>query len=165
MPGAALGYGELAIKHTEAASPSRRYLEKIVRAGTRAAALVARILAFSRPGIGDSAPVLLQKIITEVRSLTCASLPAGITLVIEVPSEPIVVAGDAAQLHQMLANLVTNAVQAVAEPGRVVIRATALEGDAERDCTVGRLRPMRYPRVDIVDSRVGMSAAQVERSF
>jgi signal transduction histidine kinase/CheY-like chemotaxis protein len=165
MLGAVLGYGELAIKHTEAASPSRRYLDNIIVAATRARDLVARILAFSRPGIGDSAPVLLQKIITEVRSLTCASLPAGITLVIEVPSEPIVVAGDAAQLHQMLANLVTNAVQAVTEPGRVVIRATPLEVVAERDCTVGRLRRVRYVRVDIVDSGVGMSAAQVERIF
>src|SRR5260370_24226591 len=153
MPGAALGYGELAIKHTEAASPSRRYLDNIVVAATRARDLVARILAFSRPGIGDSAPVLLQKIITEVRSLTCASLPAGITLVIEVPSEPIVVAGDAAQLHQMLANLVTNAVQAVTEPGRVVIRATPPEGDTERACPVGRPRPVPYPRVDARDSR------------
>jgi signal transduction histidine kinase/ActR/RegA family two-component response regulator len=165
MLGAVLGYGELAIKHIEAASPSRRYLDNIIVAATRARDLVARILAFSRPGIGDSAPVLLQRIITEVRSLTCASLPAGITLVIEVPSEPIVVAGDAAQLHQMLANLVTNAVQAVSEPGRVVIRATALEVDAQRDCTVGRLRRVRYARVDIVDSGVGMSAAQVERIF
>ncbi len=165
MLGAVLGYGELAIKHTEAASPSRRYLDNIVVAATRARDLVARILAFSRPGIGDSAPVLLQKIITEVRSLTCASLPAGVTVAVEVPSEPMVVAGDAAQLHQMLANLVTNAVQAVSEPGRVVIRATPLEVDAERDCTVGHVQPARYARVDVIDSGTGMPAARVERIF
>src|SRR4029077_9547034 len=33
--GAVLGYGELAIKHTEAASPSRRYLDNIIFAETR----------------------------------------------------------------------------------------------------------------------------------
>jgi signal transduction histidine kinase/ActR/RegA family two-component response regulator len=165
MLGAVLGYGELAIKQTEAASPVRRYLDNIVVAANRARELVARILAFSRPGMASSAPVLLQKIITEVRSLTCASLPAGVTVVVEAPSEPVVVAGDAAQLHQMLANLVTNAVQAAGESGRVVIRAVPLEVDTERDCTVGRLLRARYARVDVIDSGVGMSAAQVERIF
>jgi len=165
MLGAVLGYGELAIKHTEAGSPLRRYIDNIVVAAQRARDLVARILAFSRPGMGSSAPVALQKIIAEVSSLTCAALPAGVTVSVEVPSEPIVVAGDAAQLHQMLANLVTNAVQAVSESGRVVIRAAAVEVDAERDCTVGHLLRARYARVDVIDSGLGMSTAQVERIF
>ena len=165
MLGAVLGYGELAIKHTEPGSPLRRYLDNIVVAAKRARDLVARILAFSRPGMGSSAPVGLQKIIAEVRSLTCAALPAGVTVAVEVPSEPIVVAGDAAQLHQMLANLVTNAVQAVSESGRVVIRAAAVEVDAERDCTVGHLLRARYARVDVIDSGLGMTTAQVERIF
>ena len=165
MLGAVLGYGELAIKHTEPGSPLRRYLDNIVVAAKRARDLVARILAFSRPGMGSSAPVGLQKIIAEVRSLTCAALPAGVTVAVEVPPEPIVVAGDAAQLHQMLANLVTNAVQAVSESGRVVIRAAVVEVDAERDCTVGHLLRARYARVDVIDSGLGMTTAQVERIF
>jgi len=115
--------------------------------------------------MGNSAPVALQKIIAEVRSLTCAALPTRVTVAVEVPSEPIVVAGDAAQLHQMLANLVTNAVQAVSESGRVVIRAAAVEVDAERDCTVGHLLRARYARVDVIDSGLGMTNAQVERIF
>src|SRR4029077_17623106 len=69
------------------------------------------------------------------------------------------------QLHQMLANLVTNAVQAVSESGRVVIRAAVVEVDAERDCTVGHLLRARYARIDVIDSGVGMTAAQVERIF
>jgi signal transduction histidine kinase/ActR/RegA family two-component response regulator len=165
MLGAVLGYGELAIKHTEAGSPLRRYIDNIVVAAQRARDLVARILAFSRPGMGSSAPVGLQKIIAEVRSLTCAALPAGVTVAVEVPSEPIVVAGDAAQLHQMLANLVTNAVQAVSESGRIVIRAASVEVDAERDCTVGHLLRARYARVDVIDSGLGMTTTQVERIF
>lgn len=165
MLGAVLGYGELAIKHTEAGSPLRRYIDNIVVAAQRARDLVARILAFSRPGMGSSAPVALQKIIAEVRSLTCAALPTRVTVAVEVPSQPIVVAGDAAQLHQMLANLVTNAVQAVSESGRVVIRAAAVEVDAERDCTVGHLLRARYARVDVIDSGLGMTNAQVERIF
>jgi nitrogen-specific signal transduction histidine kinase/ActR/RegA family two-component response regulator len=165
MLGAVLGYGELAIQHTSAGSAQRRYLDNIIIAANRARELVARILAFSRPGVGSSEPLVLQQIITEVSSLMRASLPPGVTVANELPSQPLVVAGDAAQLHQMLGNLLSNAVQAVAETGRVLIRATALEVDGARDCTVGHLRRGRYARVQITDSGVGMTAAQVERIF
>ena len=165
MLGAVLGYGELAAQHTEPGSPVRRYVDNILVAATRARDLVARILAFSRPGIGASGPVELQKLIAEVHNLTRAALPAGVTVEVDAPLGPIVVAGDAAQLHQMLANLVTNAVQAVQESGRVVIRTATVEIDNTRDCTVGHLRRARYARVDVIDSGVGMTASQVERIF
>jgi CheY-like chemotaxis protein len=77
----------------------------------------------------------------------------------------LVAAGDPAQLHQMLVNLVTNAVQAVAGGGRVAVRAAPAEVREPRDCTVGRLQPGRYARIDISDTGPGMSAAQLERIF
>jgi CheY-like chemotaxis protein len=81
------------------------------------------------------------------------------------PPAPLVVAGDAAQLHQMLANLVTNAVQAVGSGGQVRVRALATEVSEARDCTVGRLQRGRYACIEVSDTGVGMSAAQVERIF
>jgi len=76
-----------------------------------------------------------------------------------------VVAGDAAQLHQMLANLFTNAVQAVGRGGTVRVRATAMEITDARDRTVGRLQRGRYACVAVSDTGAGMSATQVERIF
>jgi signal transduction histidine kinase/ActR/RegA family two-component response regulator len=165
MLGAVLGYGELAIQHTAEGSPQRRYLDNIVVAANRARELVARILAFSRPGVGSSAPLQLQRLISEVGNLIRASLPGGVTVVLELPGEALVVQGDAAQLHQMLANLLTNAVQAVAAMGQVVVRAQALEVGTERTATVGYLRRARYARVDVIDCGVGMTEQQVERIF
>jgi signal transduction histidine kinase/CheY-like chemotaxis protein len=163
--GAVLGYGELAIQHSAAGSPLRRYLDNIVVAANRARELVARILAFSRPGVGSMRAVSLQPIIAEVRSLTCASLPPGVGVELDMPAAPLVAAGDPAQLHQMLANLVTNAVQAVADGGRVAVRAAPSEIREPRSCTVGRLQAGRYARIDISDSGPGMSADQLERIF
>ena len=163
--GAVLGYGELAIQHTAPGSAQRRYVDNIVVAANRARQLVARILAFSRPGIGSLAPVELQKLLGEVRNLSCAALPAGVTVELSVPPAPLLVAGDAAQLHQMFANLVTNAVQAVGAAGQVRVHAAQVEASGERDCTVGRLRAGRYARIDVVDTGDGMTAAQVERIF
>jgi signal transduction histidine kinase/ActR/RegA family two-component response regulator len=163
--GAVLGYGELASQHSPSGSLQRRYIDNIVVAANRARDLVARILAFSRPGVGSIRPVALQKLVAEVQSLTSASLPPGVTLEVSIPPEPLVAAGDAAQLHQMLANLVTNAVQAVAGGGRVSVQVAPLTVREARDCTVGRLQPARYARIDIIDSGAGMSSAQVERIF
>jgi signal transduction histidine kinase/ActR/RegA family two-component response regulator len=163
--GAVLGYGELALQHSGPGGPQRRYLDNIIVAANRARELVARILAFSRPGVGSARPLSLQRLIAEVHSLTCASLPAGVTVQISVPSAPLVSAGDAAQLHQMLANLLTNAVQAVSGGGQVLVRAAPSEIREARDCTVGHLQAARYARIDIVDSGAGMSTAQVERIF
>ncbi|MBV8496915.1 MAG: response regulator [Gammaproteobacteria bacterium] len=163
--GAVLGYGELAREQTTAGSAQRRYLDNIMIAANRARDLVARILAFSRPGLIHRRAVSLQRIVGEVQSLASAALPQGVTLEVSMPPAPLVLAGDAAQLHQMFANLVNNAVQAVAGGGRVLVRAAAEEVYEERACTVGRLRPGRYARIDIVDSGPGMTSAQVERIF
>ena len=65
----------------------------------------------------------------------------------------------------MFANLVTNAVQAVGASGRVEIRASQVDVETERLCTVGRLRRGAYARVDVIDTGVGMTSAQVERIF
>ncbi len=163
--GAVLGYAELAGQQSVAGSVQRRYIDNIVVAANRARELVARILAFSRPGVGSAQPVSLQKILSEVHSLTCAALPPAVSVAMEVSPQPLVVAGDASQLHQMLANLVTNALQAVAEAGEVRVRATRVEVGEARDCTVGRLLRGRYACIEVSDTGAGMSAEQVERIF
>jgi signal transduction histidine kinase/CheY-like chemotaxis protein len=163
--GAVLGYAELAGQHSGSGSVQRRHIDNIVVAANRARELVARILAFSRPGVGSARPVSLQKILNEVHSLTCAALPPEVTVAMELSQAPLVVAGDASQLHQMLANLVTNAVQAVSAGGEVRVRALALEVSEPRDCTVGRLQHGRYACVEVSDTGAGMSAEQLERIF
>jgi signal transduction histidine kinase/ActR/RegA family two-component response regulator len=163
--GAILGYGELGIEHTESGTALRRYLDNIVLAANRARALVARILAFSRPGMGSTGPLRLERILTEVRNFAAAALPAGVSLQLHLPTESLVVEGDAAQLHQMFANLVTNAVQAARHGGQVELRAARVIVKDERLCTVGRLLPAAYARVDVADTGVGIEATQIERIF
>jgi signal transduction histidine kinase/ActR/RegA family two-component response regulator len=163
--GAVLGYAELAGQHSGSGSVQRRHIDNIVVAANRARELVARILAFSRPGVGSARALSLQKILSEVHSLTCAALPPNVTVAMELSQAPLVVAGDASQLHQMLANLLTNAVQAVSAGGEVRVRALALEVSEPRDCTVGRLQHGRYACVEVSDTGTGMSVEQIERIF
>ena len=163
--GAVLGYAELAGQQSAAGGLQRRYIDNIVVAANRARDLVARILAFSRPGVGTARPVSLQKILTEVHNLASAALPPQVSIDMSLPEVPLVVAGDAAQLHQMFANLLTNAVQAVASGGQVRVVASAIEVSEARDCTVGRMQRGRYACITVIDDGGGMDAAQVERIF
>ncbi|MBS0578635.1 MAG: response regulator [Proteobacteria bacterium] len=163
--GAVLGYGELALEQSAPGTPLRRYVENIVLAANRARELVARILAFSRPGIASARALVLQDILGDVRNLSSASLPAAVHVDMQMPAAPVVISGDSAQLHQMFANLLTNAVQAMGGAGTVRVLLRELDVGSARDCTVGRLRPARYARVQIIDAGIGMTPAQVERIF
>src|SRR5205807_1408418 len=78
--GAILGYGEMAQKRAPDGSAERRYIDNVMQAGGRAKALVERILAFSRSGVGDRVPVNVQAAVAEALELLSASLRPGVQL-------------------------------------------------------------------------------------
>jgi len=55
-------------------------VENIVVAGERGRALVDRILAFSRSGVGERVAVDVQRIVRETLKLIAAKPPAGIRI-------------------------------------------------------------------------------------
>ncbi|TMH67450.1 MAG: PAS domain S-box protein [Betaproteobacteria bacterium] len=78
--GAILGYGELAQKAALEGSGIRRYVDNVMHAGSRAKALVERILAFSRSGVGERGPINVQAVVEETLELLAASLPPAVRL-------------------------------------------------------------------------------------
>src|SRR5262245_2157667 len=76
--GAILGYGEMALRDAAKGSRLRRDLDSIMTAGERGRALVDRVLAFSRSGLGERVAVHVEKVAREALDLLEAKLPAGI---------------------------------------------------------------------------------------
>ena len=111
--GAILGYGELAQNDAPAGSTMRRYVDNIMSAGQRAKSLVARILAFSRSGLGQRQPVHVQSVVAEALDLLSASRPDDVKLERHLASDDAAVVGDPTQIHQVVLNLCTNAIQAM----------------------------------------------------
>src|SRR6266542_970198 len=103
--GAILGYGELAQKDAPEGSGIRRYVDNVMHAGGRAKALVERILAFSRSGMGERGPINVQAVIEETLELLAASLPPGVRLEKRLEAGDAAVDGDETQLHQVAMNL------------------------------------------------------------
>jgi signal transduction histidine kinase/ActR/RegA family two-component response regulator len=163
--GAILGYGELAQQGAASGSAQRRYVDNIVLAANRARDLVARILAFSRPGVSAPRPLVLQQVVHEAIELMRLSLAPDVRLETRLPAAPVVVMGDGAQVHQVVGNLLSNAVQAVDGHGRVEVSVEETQIESVRDLAAGRLWPGRYGVVLVSDTGPGIPADVVNRIF
>ncbi len=137
-------YAEYLVRKLEAAGNDVSDLEKLRRIGASAQ----RILRFSRdlvqyarPSGRDLEPVDLSAVVRQSVSI-CEHLVerGGITLDVEVDPELPVVQAVSGQLEQVLINLITNAVHAVENGGKVVVRA-ATEGPASVFLEVGDSGP------------------------
>ncbi|MFO1205947.1 MAG: ATP-binding protein [Burkholderiales bacterium] len=163
--GAILGYGELAQKNAVEGSVVRRYVDNVMHAGGRAKSLVERILAFSRSGLGERAPVNVQAVAEETLELLAASLRPDIRLVHKLDTGDAAVIGDATQLHQVLMNLCTNAVQAMPDGGELAVLLEREEVREQRALTHGELAPGPYARFTVRDTGTGIRPEVLDRMF
>jgi len=139
--------------------------EITVTSATRGRALVEQILAFSRSQRGKRAPIDIGQVVAETLELLRGSLPAGIRLEVSTPQLPLVVIGDATQLHQMVMNLCGNAIQATSAGGILRVALEAVDLPAERALSNGTLWPGHYVGLTVEDSGTGMDAATLSRIF
>jgi predicted ATPase/signal transduction histidine kinase/CheY-like chemotaxis protein len=158
-------YGEMLFEETSEPSPLKRYAKNVLTAATRGRALVEQILAYSRSQLGKRAPIDIGRIVAETLELLRGSLPAAIRLEASAPPLPLVVIGDTTQLHQVVMNLCSNAIQATSAGGTLRVALETAEIPAERALSNGTLRPGRYVRLTVEDSGSGMDAATLSRIF
>jgi PAS domain S-box-containing protein len=163
--GAIIGYSELAVQESAEHSALRRYLDNVMHATERAKMLVERILGFSRSGLGDREPVNVQSVVTETVELLEASLPAGIRLERKVDAGDAAVIGDATYLHQVVMNLCTNAIHAMARGGVLSVNLDRARLNESRTLSRGALGPGPYVRLIVADTGTGIPPAVLDRIF
>jgi CheY-like chemotaxis protein len=152
-------------EETAERSPLKRYAKNVLTAATRGRALVDQILAYSRSQLGKRAPIDIGQIVAETLELLRGSLPATIRLEASAPQWPLVVIGDATQLHQVVMNLCSNAIQATSAGGTLRVALEAVDLHAERALSNGTLRPGHYVCLTVEDSGSGIDAATLARIF
>jgi PAS domain S-box-containing protein len=162
--GAILGYGELAQRKAE--GDQRRYLDTIMSAGNRAKSLVTQILSYSRAEGAERVPVIVAPIGQEVVDLVRGSSPQSIEVRFNVEgAEEATVLGDPTRLHQLLMNLCTNAVQAMAEGGVLELTVAAENFPEVRKVRTGEIPAGDYVRVSVKDSGHGIAPEVIDRIF
>ena len=163
--GGILGYAEMLVEQTAAGSPFKRYAQNVLTAANRARGLVDQILAYSRSQRGKRVAVDLSRIVAETLELVRGSLDPAISLEAKLPAAPLQVFGDATQLHQVVMNLCTNAIQAMGGKGTLRVTLETAEVGAERALAHGALVPGTYARLSVEDTGSGMDEATLGRIF
>jgi len=162
--GAILGYGELAQKGLEGRAV-RRHVDQVMQAGARGKELVERILAFSRSGMGERAPVHVQSVVEEALEILAASLAPNLRLEQRLDAGDLAVVGDATQLHQVAMNLCTNALQAMEHGGVITVVLNRAAVSERRTLSHGTLSPGPHVRLTVSDTGSGIPPAVLERMF
>lgn len=169
---AILGNAELARQDAEGNAAALESVEEIRKAASRARDLVQQILSFSRRQPTSLKATALGTVIDETLSLMRATLPARIELESQCDTDVPLVLADANQIEQVLINLVTNAMQAMAErSGRIEIgldvatAETVLGQWPDAPMRLHTKRLERLVKLTVKDDGPGMDRPTRERIF
>ncbi|MBL8630603.1 MAG: PAS domain-containing protein [Rhodospirillaceae bacterium] len=144
---------------------SQTRMANLIRtAAARGGNIVSRLLAFARSRPLDPKPTEVLETAKGVEGLLARSIPTNISFIIEPTSDLWPASVDAAQLENVLVNLVLNARDAMPDGGLVKVKAENVTVDAitaeELDLAAGE-----YVRLDVTDTGTGMSPDVVARAF
>src|SRR5262249_16778903 len=143
----------------------RRDLEAIMTAGERGRALVDRVLAFSRSGVGERIGVHVEQVVREALDLLEAKLPATIELEVNLAAGRTALLGDPTQVHQVVMNLATNAAQAMPHGGVLSVSLSVQRFEETRAASIGGLGKGEYIVLRVADTGLGMTQEVLDRIF
>ena len=162
--GAILGFGERALRSVREGSLLHHDLSNVIVAGERGRTLVDRVLSFSR-GAGERVPVHVEKVVREALDFLQAKLPPRIALRTRLRAGHAALQGDATQIHQVVMNLGTNAVQAMLGAGTLSVALDAVEIVEPRQCTIGGISPGAWIVLTVADEGAGIPAEILPQIF
>lgn len=166
---AILGYADLALLELSPVSPARPSLQEIVNASHRAADLCRQMLAYSGRGQFVIERLRMSEVVREMLHIlkTCISKKAVLNLNLDNDAPPF--EGDAAQIRQVVMNLVINASEAIGEQSGVITLSTGtIYCDAEylRESLLdSSLEEGPYVSLEISDTGCGMDRETQARIF
>jgi PAS domain S-box-containing protein len=145
--------------------PSREHVELINGATSRAKALVSQILAFSRQEKTELGPVNLARIVEDTLLLLRSTFPATIEIISAINDRQVVINADTTQLQQVLINLCTNSVHAMADKGLLRINQNAVVLTAEDLPKTKGLPSGLYAQLSIRDTGTGIEEELLKKIF
>jgi CheY-like chemotaxis protein len=134
-------------------------------AGERGRALVERVLTFSRSAVSERLPVHVEGVVREALAMVSANLPSSVTMHAKLHAGRAAVLGDATQVHQVVVNLATNAIQAMPAGGTLRIELAAERVEQPRAATIGGCGAGEYVVLTVADAGVGIAPEIVDRIF
>jgi len=160
-----LGFADVIRKSTPDAAAAN-FSSEIVQAATRARDLIRQILMFSRRQPAERRPVRLTEVAREVLRLVRGTVPVAVRIQSRLADDAPYILGDPTQLHQVVMNLCTNAVQAMGESGgSLEVAVEAVDASAEFARRHPPLREGKCVCLPVIDTGPGMPQAVLDRLF
>ncbi len=164
MLGVILGNLELALPRVDPSQPLHAELREIQDAAERSAVLTRQLLAFARRQPTAPKELDLNRAVTQMLPILQRMVGENVSIVVAQADGLWRVSVDPSQLDQILANLIVNARDAIADVGTVTITTTNCIIDPDYAAHVA-VTPGEYVRVAVGDNGCGMTAAVLEHVF
>jgi signal transduction histidine kinase len=161
---AIIGYVEMAREDVAKDTPVYANLGKVLEASHRGQELVSRILSFSRRQHHKFSPLNLKTTIEGVLSLLRPTIPTSVMINFDSQAAPEIL-GNQTQLHQVLVNLINNAVDAMDGEGHIDIRLSELAANDPYLKQFPETKKQVYSKIEVQDSGHGMDQSTMERIF
>jgi signal transduction histidine kinase len=158
------GYAELLRSEIPSSSPMRRFVDEIIYAGERAAALTRHLLAFSRGATAQPRVLDFNHILSSMEPMLRRLLGNNIELILLTTAGVGRIKADASQMEQVVVNLATNARDAMPRGGKLVIETANVDLDEPSAQNMG-VKPGPYVMLAVSDTGVGMDNATRSRLF
>jgi nitrogen-specific signal transduction histidine kinase/ActR/RegA family two-component response regulator len=154
----------------EPAMEDNRYREAITaiaRAAARAADLTRQLLAFGRKQVLSKGIVDVKEVVRGAERLLQRLIGGRIELIIRLSEEPQTAISDAAQLEQVLVNLILNARDAMPRGGVATIETSIVPGEIVpgSEESENGASPTEYVRISVSDTGIGMDEHTMTRVF
>jgi len=163
---AILGNADLGLRDTVSGAPGHAALENIRHASLRAAELTDQLLAYAgRGGLGMKR-VDTAVVVDELLRISAPTMPANVVVRVDIP-RGLAIRGDAAQIRQVLLNLIANARDALGGRGGTISITAAPNhhrGFPDPDDVV-TADAGQYVQLEISDSGPGIDREARRRIF
>ena len=137
----------------------------IEESARRGSSIVKQVLTFARGVEGERVLINPRHLIDEMVEIARKTFPKSIEVAGQYPEYPWSISGDPTQLHQVLLNLSTNARDAMANGGSLVLAAENLEVDDNYAAMMPGAKAGSYATLRVSDTGVGMPHALLEKIF
>ena len=164
-----LGNANLASVDLPPDSPVLEHIRQIELASKRAADLTKQLLAYSGRGKFIIEMLNLSKQVKEIAELLKVSISKKIRLIYDLQEPLPLIEADAAQIQQVIMNLLTNASEAIGDqPGEIRLSTYVCEVDEDliQDAILNEnLTPGKYVCLEVRDDGVGIPKDQLRQIF
>ncbi|HEX4334460.1 MAG TPA: ATP-binding protein [Polyangiaceae bacterium] len=160
-----LSFSSMAAEGLKEGDPLRSDLEEIYKAGTRAAALTKRLLAFSRQQLLEPRILDVSAVARGMEMMLRRLIGENMQLELFTTATPFPVFADVSALEQVLMNLVVNARDAMPKGGKLTIEVTNVHLAGEYTGSHLGVNDGDYLMLAVSDTGVGMSKETQVRIF